>query len=530
MSVLMVLTVACGGANSTSTGGTTTDAASGIATSAPALPDISKLVPTVQAQITTQYDVLRKTLASGSATIIDRANAYGEVGKLLMAAQLPDGAQTALANAQALDPSDYRWPYYLAHIARTQGDLAKASGLFERVLQLQPDDMDSLVWLGDVNLAAGRADAAAPLFERALKRDPGSASAHYGAGRAALALGNHAAAVEQLEAVLRLNANAVAAHYPLSQAYAALGDQVKAAEHLRLRRDGVIAPADPLMVELDSLLESPQTFESLGIRRLDRQDWTGAAEQFRKGLALAPDSPSLHHRLATALSMMNDQAGAKAEFETAIAKSPDYFPSLYSLGVMLQADGKHAQAIERFSAALAARPDYPEARLRLASSLRRMGRVKEAVDSYREALSSAPDNTEARIGLAMTLSKLRRDREAQATLEEALTASGSDMVFMHAMARLLATSPDNSVRSGKRSMELVQQLLQRGRTLEVGETYAMALAELGQYREAQSLQRDLIAAAGRAGMTAMRARLTARLELYDRADPCRTPWTDEEMP
>ena len=65
--------------------------------------------------------------------------------------------------------------------------------------------------------------------------------------------------------------------------------------------------------------------------------------------------------------------------------------------------------------------------------------------------------------------------------------SGGDLVFTHGLARLLATSPDDQVRNGKRAMELVQQMLQRGRTLELGETYAMTLAELGQYREAQSL-------------------------------------------
>ena len=493
------------------------------------LPDISRLVPSVQAQIRSQYDALTKTLADRSSTVIERANAYGEVGKYLMAAQLPDAAEANLRSAQSLDPSDYRWPYYLAQLARSQGDLPKAAGLFDRVLQLKPDDMDSLVWLGDVNLAAGKPDAAEPAFARAMQLDPNSVSARFGAGRTALAKGDNAKAVEYLEAVLRLNPKATAAHYPLSQAYAALGDSVRSAEHLRLRKDGRIAPTDTLMVELDGLLESPQTFETLGIRKLDEEDWQGAAEQFRKGLALAPDSAALHHRLGTALSMMEDQAGARAEFLTAVQKSPDYFPAQFSLGVMLQTEGKHAQAVDRFEAALKARPAYTEARLRLASSLRRTGRLKEALEQYDQARTNAPDDPEARLGYAMVLSKLHRDREARDLLNEA-SAGGSDLVFTHALARLLATSPDDTVRDGHRAMDLVQQMLKRGRTIELGETYAMTLAELGQYREAQALQRDLTAAAGRAGMSAMKSRLIARQQLYDRAEPCRTPWSDEEMP
>jgi tetratricopeptide (TPR) repeat protein len=529
----VLLAAALGGACTSqapaTTGGAKTTSEE-VAADAPPLPDISKLVPSVQAQIRAQHDELTRTVGDRTSTLIERANAYGELAKLLMAAQLPDAAQANFSTAQSLNPSDYRWPYYLAHLARSQGDLPQASTLFERVLQLKPDDMDSLVWLGDVNLAAGRVDAATPVFARALELDPSSVSANFGAGRAALAKGDHRKAVEYLETVLRLNPKATAAHYPLSQAYAALGDTAKSAEHLRLRRDGRIAPRDTLMVELDSLLESPQTFESLGIRKLDEEDWPGAAEQFRKGLALAPDSAALHHRLGTALSMMNDRPGALAEFQTAVEKSPDYFPAQFSLGVLFQEDGKHAQAIERFGAALKARPTYAEARLRLASSLRRTGKLNDALREYEQTVANAPDNSEARMGQVMTLTKLRRDREAMSVLTEASRASGGDLVFTHAMARLLATSPDNNVRDGRRAMELVQQMLQKGRTLELGETYAMTLAELGQFREAQSLQRDLIAAAQRAGMTAMRARLAARLALYERADPCRTPWADEEMP
>lgn len=505
-------------------------ATAGQAAAAAPLPDISKLVPSVQRQITEQHDWLVKTLAKPDATAIDKANAHGELGRLFMAAQMPDAAKAEFEAAQSFNASDYRWPYFMAHLARNAGDLAKAQSLFEHVLQLKPDDMDSLVWLGDVALSAGSLDVAERAFGRALQLDSNSVSAKYGAGRTALAKGDNRAAVSHLESALTLNPKATAAHYPLSQAYAALGDTAKSAEHLALRRDGRIAPRDTLMVELDSLLQSPQSFETLGIRRLDEENWQGAADMFRKGIALAPDQPSLHHRLATALSMMQDEAGAVAEFEKAISLSPEYFPSQFSLGVLAQEKGQHAQAIERFTAALMARPNYTEARLRLASSLRRTGKLPDALAAYREALGTAPDNPEARMGTVMVLSKLRRDREAKQMLDGALTSNGGDLVTMHALARLLATSPDASVRDGRRAMDLVQQMMQRGRTLELGETYAMTLAELGQFREAQGLQRELIAAADRAGMAPLKARLTTRLALYDKADPCRTPWTDDEMP
>jgi hypothetical protein len=145
-------------------------------------------------------------------------------------------------------------------------------------------------------------------------------------------------------------------------------------------------------------------------------------------------------------------------------------------------------------------------------------------------LDGAPDNVEARIGYGMTLSNLHRDREALALFEESAQAPGDQSTFTHAIARLLAASPDAQVRNGPRAMSLIQELLQKGRTIELGETYAMALAAVGEYPRAASLQRDLIAASQRSGQAASLPRLQARLALYDKAEPCRTPWTGEEGP
>ena len=60
---------------------------------------------------------------------------------------------------------------------------------------------------------------------------------------------------------------------------------------------------------------------------------------------------------------------------------------------------------------------------------------------------------------------------------------------------LLAASPDNRVRDGRRAMALVNELRKTHQTIDLGETLAMTLAELGQYEQAAAMQRDVMAAA-----------------------------------
>ena len=94
-----------------------------------------------------------------------------------------------------------------------------------------------------------------------LERQPNSLSARFGLGRTALAKQQYRRAVEHLEDVLARDPQAAGAHYPLALAYSGLGDARSAERHLKLRREHDILPADPLMVEIDELLESAQTFE-----------------------------------------------------------------------------------------------------------------------------------------------------------------------------------------------------------------------------------------------------------------------------
>ena len=182
---------------------------------------------------------------------------------------------------------------------------------------MKPDDVPTLVWLGDARLDEGKPDQAEPLFAKAAALQPTSVAAEYGVGRAALAKQDYAGAVSSLEKALALDPRATIIHYPLGMAYRGAGDQAKAQAHLAQRGTLAIEPDDPLMKQLDALLHSAIGYEVSGADALDHGDWKAAAESFRKGIEVAPKEASLHHKLGTALALQGDGRGAIEEFERA---------------------------------------------------------------------------------------------------------------------------------------------------------------------------------------------------------------------
>ena len=144
------------------------------------LPDLGSMHASVQEQLREAFALLT---ASES-----RSQAYGDLGKLLLAGQYLGVAERCFRNAQMLAPDDARWPYYLAHVFNRQGDLTKAVEHFEQVLRLRPTDFPTLVWLGHVYIDLGQPEAAEPVLTRARALGPDTASVLYQLGRADLAM------------------------------------------------------------------------------------------------------------------------------------------------------------------------------------------------------------------------------------------------------------------------------------------------------------------------------------------------------
>lgn len=492
------------------------------------LPDLAPMTPAVQQQIREKEAAIAQAATSGDASA--SAAAHGAMGTLLLAVQSLDAAARYLERAQALAPEDRRWPYYLGYLARSRGALDRAAAHFERALALKDDDLATQLRLADVYLSQGSNDKAAVLFERVLAGDGRSAAALFGLGRVALGRGAHADAVRHLERALAIAPQAAAIHYPLSLAYRELGNTSKADEHLKRRQEGSVPFPDPLLQAVTEPPDSPAVYERHGIRALDAGDWAGAAEQFRKGLALAPHDPSLGQRLGTALFMMGDATGARRELRRVVAESPGFARAHYSLGLLLESDGRMGEAVERFQEAVRLEPAYVEARVRLASALGRSGRLADALSQYRETLQVDPRIAGARYAQAIALARLRRDAEARDVLAEGMRLHPDQPSFALGLARLLAASPDAAIRNGTEARHLLDGLADADRASDGGETIAMVLAELGVFDGAKAWQRRALDVATQSGRRAAVAGMTETLARYERGEPSRTPWRADELP
>ncbi len=481
------------------------------------LPDISSVAAPVQTQIRDQYASLQQ-----HAT----AEAYGAMGRLFLATEFLDAADACFVDAATLDPRDIRWPYYLGHVERLRNQPSKAASYFERVLAAQPDHIPSLVWLGAMRLVEGQPDAAAPPLDRALALDAGDAAALYHAGRVALAKRDYRLAVERLNAAQARQPQATGIEYPLSLAYRGLGDVKDADAHLARRGTVDPSPSDPLMRQVAALLQNATAFEVRGADALAKRRWPEAAAALRQALDIAPGNAFTHLNLGTALFETGDAAGALAQFQDAVRLSPSLSKAHYGIGIVTEAAGRDGEAIAAFSAAVQHDADSMEARMSLADALRRNGRDAGALPQYAAIIKVNPSASPAHFGYAMALVHLKRYADARAALERATTTFAGQAGFAHALARLLAAAPEDSVRDGARALAITDALLKAQRTLELMQTRAMALAETGRFDEAAQWQRDAILAATQAQRADLMPRLSTNLARYENRQACRVPWAD----
>jgi len=493
-------------------------------------PDLAELGAEARADVTARREAL-------AAMIEDRvrgetlANAHGELGMRYHAYNLRNAARWHYKRAIEAEPDAFRWHYYLGRLLQQQTDLDAANASFLRAIAIEPDDVPTLVALGEYQRKRQQFQEASSRFQKALALKPDCVYAMVGLAQIAIAERRYEDALTLLQRGLGHQPDGSVMYYLSALAYRGKGETARAAEFMEKRNQarGATVLDDPLMDAIDALADEDKRLLLEADRAMAAGQRDEAIALYRRSLGYNPNNHEARVKLGYALLEARDLAGAAEQYEAALALSGGVAMVHYNLGGIYIEQGREAEGVAQFRQAVAFKPDFFEARLLLADAFRRQGDFDGAAEQYTAAVALRGEDTAARLGRALCLIRLDRWLEARAALEDDVAAQPDEPAFPHALARLLAAAPADEARQPERAAELLEPLVKSGQpTLELAETAAMAMASLGRFDLAVNWQRRAIDLAYRANRAPAVAALRENLARYERGEPCREPWRDDD--
>jgi tetratricopeptide (TPR) repeat protein len=491
--------------------------------------DLTMVEPAVRNRIaaaTAEFETSTKSDPSSAGL----ARAYGELAMVYHAQDLTAPASVAYTNAYRLDPQDKRWPYLLAHLYADQGNIPEAIKYFEMVRTIDRSYVPAEIYLGQMYLLNGELDKARSAFEKARGDKEAEAAALAGLGKVALAGGQYKEAAALLEEALKRRPDASRLRQPLAMAYRGLGDTAKATANLaHFTTDGAEpGVSDPTVDTMSEKVVVSRVLLRRGQRFGKEGRFDLAERAFRAAIASDPGNAEALANLGISLANLGRSDEAQGYLMESLHLDDSSSVAHFSLGVVYDRRGDDASAIAQYRAAVAQDQNNIQATVYLADAIMRSGSSSDAAQWYRQALAKDAGSTRIALSLAFALIKGRDYGEARKVIETALSREPRNAELINTLARLLATAPPAELRDGKRALAMVKPLFEANPTLTVGQTYAMALAESGNFTEAVKLQQETMIGYERSRMPVDNSFLAQNLAAYLQHQPAREGWPAED--
>ena len=478
------------------------------------LPRLDSLESPVAQQIRDVQRSFADLVANAGVTDTAVAEGYGSLGQVYHAYEFLDAAEACYRNATRLTPDDFRWLHLLGYLFQQSGRLEEAVPLYTAARAARPDDHVARLYVGDVYLRLNRLPEARAQFQATVGIFP--AAAFDGLGHVALLEGRLEEAVAHFEAALQRVPESGPTHYSLAMAYRGLGRLDLAESHLRRVGPGGIRPVDPLVDNLQDLLRGERVHVIQGRLAYQSGEFKAAAEAFARAVDAAPASVDARVNLGAALAQTGDLSGAIRQLEAALGLDSRSVATHRSLGAALAHVDRHGEAVDHLRVVTELAPDDIEARRLLAGSLSRLGREVEAIEVLFSVTSLDPGDEDSLLSLTFLLADRARYREARDLVDRAHQLFPARPRTTTTLARLLATSPDVTLRDGSRALDLAVALFDADPTPVHRETVVMSLAELGRCGEAATWLQRAVDDARRGGDAELAARLEGEKPRYER--------------
>jgi tetratricopeptide (TPR) repeat protein len=304
--------------------------------------------------------------------------------------------------------------------------------------------------------------------------------------------------------------------------------------------------------------------EALGLSLMMDDKLEAAEKAFDRAIKLAPDSSGALLQRARVRAMRGDRPEAIADLDKAIRIAPDEVVPLVLRARIHQQAGDSDRAAADLEQVLAKHPDHPAAiELRGLIAAERND-YPAAIRDFRKLVAQKSDDAVlvGQLGMLYLAAKQPRQaikrftrsielddqnfaswrgrsdaeisigdhKAARADLEKALELQPDDSGVLNNLAWLLATSPDEPIRDGKRAIELARKACEETswKQPHIISTLAAGYAETGDFAEARKYSKQAVDSEG--SSPEVKTQLQGELASYEAEKPWRERQEQEDQP
>ncbi len=202
---------------------------------------------------------------------------------------------------------------------------------------------------------------------------------------------------------------------------------------------------------------------------------------------LEPDNLGVLLLRATIYQQIDKNDEALADVEKVLKLSPGLEPAMRLRAILLAGSGKFDLAIDQLGELLKGDPKDLESLLQLAMFYQADEKPRKAIEYYSEALKQDPKSPFALRGRADAYLSVGEHAKAIVDYNKAVDVVPEDTSVLNNLAWVLATSPIDELRDGKRAIELATKAceLTEYKEAHILSTLAAGYAETGDFETAR---------------------------------------------
>lgn len=319
---------------------------------------------------------------------------------------------------------------------------------------------------------------------------------------------------------------------------------------------------DDLTKAADLEPDNAAAHEALGLLCMLSKDFDGSMKHLDKAAELAPDNPAVQANRARVLAMQNKSDQALEAIDKALSATPNNVGWQLLKANILSIAGRKDEALAGVDKLLLGKPELVEAVRIRAHILAQSDKLPQAIEELEKASTKFPNDVELAAELAMFYGADKKPRkaialydkvlsggakvpqiyrgradahlsigqqkEAVADYEQALKGMPGDSGVLNNLAWVLATSPDDKLRDGKRAIDLATQACKETdfKAAHILSTLAAAYAETGDFAAAQKWSEKAVEAGG--DEASVNEQLKKELDSYKEKKPWRELQNEED--